>query len=86
MYVDYYRQSLSNPSTTERRKFSDADYKRAGFRQGFLSGMPVLEAHQTVNRLNTQEAKRKGGPRFVHFLPEQARIQFKTNITEEIYG
>lgn len=69
MYTGYYRVpvNLAADAPTQRL-FSEADFKRAGFPSPMLSGMPILEAHQTINRMNMQEAARKAGPRYLYHL------------------
>lgn len=50
----YLRKVLAT-SEIQRIPFTAEHYKTAGVLPAMLSGLPVLEAYQTVNRLNVSQ-------------------------------
>lgn len=67
MYVQYYRKSIHDGARAQAVTFNASQFKKAGFQRPLMMGMPILEAHQTVNRLNLTESQ-KPTPRFFYYL------------------
>ena len=63
IYRHYYRRLNRNGSEVDKFQFEPAHFTRMGLKP--QAGMPVLEAHELVNRFN-----REGNGTFTYFLEE----------------
>jgi hypothetical protein len=67
MYVTYQRKSINDGAKAQAVKFTPVQFTKAGFMRPLSSGMPILEAYQTVNQMNLSESQ-KPAPRFFYYL------------------
>ena len=67
MYVTYNRKSIHDGARAQAVPFTPMQFKKAGFDRPLSIGMPLLEAHQTVNHMNLTESQ-KASPRFFYYL------------------
>lgn len=57
-FTHYLRRILAT-GTVERVQFDAPQFREAGVPASIMSGMPLLEAHQLVNKWNVQQDPQK---------------------------
>lgn len=63
-YRGYMRTPVGSGSPAECRDFLETHYREAGVPPSPLAGMPILEAHELVNKWNRDQVS----PRYVFWL------------------